>query len=122
MNKARALRFIGQYRHYLLLLAADVLFFGSVSPSSSTFVIIPAFLLIILTIYAVFAFLVGYVGKMFAVKPTNQKRIVLMLTASSGIIIALQSIGQLTIRDVVTIVPLILVLYLYVSYTKSRRV
>jgi len=121
MNKARAFQIIHHYRRYLLLIVVDGLFFGLISPSSSTFVIIPAFLLVILSVYALCTLVVAYIGKMFAVKPTNQKRIVGMITASSALVVALQSIGQLTVRDVVTIVPLILVLYLYSSYTKSRR-
>ncbi|MEO6513169.1 MAG: hypothetical protein ABIR37_00625 [Candidatus Saccharimonadales bacterium] len=122
MNKTKTLAILHKYRRYVLLGVIDSAFFGLLSPNTSAFVIIPAFILIIVTIFAILTLIVTYIGKMFVVKPKNQKRIVIMLTATLGIIIALQSIGQLTVRDVVTIVPLILVLYLYMSYTKSRRV
>jgi Ca2+/Na+ antiporter len=121
MNTTKFFEAIKTYRRYVLLAAIDCAFFGLVSPDSNAFVIIPAFILVMLSIFAILTLIVGYVGKMFVVKPSNQRRIVLMLTASIAAIIALQSVGQLTVRDVATIVPLILVLYLYVSYTKSRR-
>jgi hypothetical protein len=121
MNKHKLVTFLHANRRYVALAMVDIAFFGLISPNSSAFVIIPAFILVVLSIFVILTLIVAYVGKMFVVKPKNQKRIVFMSTATLGIIIALQSIGQLTVRDVATIVPLILVLYLYMSYTKSHR-
>lgn len=121
MNITKAISIARSYRRYIVLAVIDTVFFGTISPNASAMVIIPAFILVVVTIYAVLGLLVAYVGKMYTVKPKNQRRIVVVTTVTLSIIIALQSIGQLTIRDVATIVPLILVLYLYISYTKSRR-
>ena len=120
MNIIKAISIARSYRRYIVLAVIDTVFFGTISPNASAMVIIPAFILVVVTIYAVLGLLVAYVGKMYTVKPKNQRRIVVVTTVTLSIIIALQSIGQLTIRDVATIVPLILVLYLYISYTKSR--
>lgn len=114
-------QFIHKYRFYLLLMVVDVLFFGVISPNANAFVIIPAFILVVISIFAIFNVITAYICKVLEVKPKNQQRIVAVSTATVGVIVALQSIGQLTVRDVATIVPLILVLYLYMSYTKSRR-
>jgi hypothetical protein len=121
MNKTKLISILQRYRRYVILAIVDIAFFGLISPDMSAFAIIPAFILVVVSIFAILTLIVAYIGKMFVVKPKNQKRIVVVLSASLGVVIALQSIGQLTVRDVVTIVPLILVLYLYMSYSKSRR-
>lgn len=121
MPKAKITQFLKKNRRYGLLLVVDILFFGFLSPATSAFVIIPAFFLVVLSVFALLSLVMAYLGTLLALKPTNQRRVVFMLTASMAVIVALQSIGQLTVRDVATIVPLILVLYLYMSYTKSRR-
>jgi Ca2+/Na+ antiporter len=122
MNRAQITLLLKKYRRYLLLLVVDSIFFGLLSPTTSAFVIIPAFILIILSIFSLLTLILSYIGTIMPIKSENQKRVVVMLTVSTAVIVALQSIGQLTVRDVVTIVPLILVLYLYMSYSKSRRV
>ena len=110
-----------KYRYYFLLLIVDILFFGLFSPRESSFVIMPAFVLVVLTTYALSVLISKYFARIFAVKEGTRKRFVLMATCFLGLLIALQSVGQLTFRDLLTLVPLIAVLYFYLSYLRSRQ-
>ncbi len=52
----------------------------------------------------------------------HRKRQARVLTGLVGGLIALQSIGELGPRDVLVLLPLALIAYLYVSYGKAERV
>lgn len=100
----------------LLLLLLDVLFFAFFSPETSAWAILPALILIILTIWAFMRVLIGLISRLVPIKSATQRRLTRLLVIALGLIVALQSLGQLTMKDVLTIVPLIALLYLYVVY------
>lgn len=109
------------YRHYLILLVVDSLFFGLFSPSQSSWLLLPGFALLIATIYGVFTLLVRLMGKFITIKAAMQKKITVFGTFVIGVILALQSLGQLTPKDIITVIPLLAVLYLYISYFTLKR-
>jgi hypothetical protein len=110
-----------KYRYYILLVIIDILFFGLFSPRESSFVIMPAFILVLLTTYALTVLVSKYFARIFPIKEGARKRFVLITTCFLGLLIALQSVGQLTFRDLLTLIPLIAVLYFYLSYLRSRQ-
>jgi hypothetical protein len=112
---------IRKYWKYGALLIADILFFGMTSPASSAWVIVPAFILIMTTVYVIIRLLVAYAARIVTLKPATRSKIILLTSVAVGVILALQSIGQLTIRDVITLIPFIVVLYFYLSFSKSRQ-
>jgi hypothetical protein len=110
------------YQRIALLLLVDCLFFGFFGPQSSAFIVIPALLLVILNIYALVKVLLYVVGRFVTIKQQVVRRITVILTGSVSILLALQSIGQLTLRDVLTLIPLMVVLYFYLSYTRRSSI
>lgn len=109
---------LATYQRIALLLLVDCLFFGFFAPQSSAFIVIPALLLVILNIYVLVKVLLYVVGRFVTLKTQVARRITVILTGSVSILLALQSIGQLTLRDVLTLIPLMTVLYFYLSYTR----
>jgi hypothetical protein len=97
-----------------------MLFFGFLSPNANSFVIIPAFILVTVNLFIFLNLFMHFFVRVVPLKEKVKKRIVIVLATSLSIIVALQSIGQLTVRDVVTIVPLVGLLYFYLSYAESR--
>lgn len=112
---------IQKYRFHILLLLIDILFFGLFSPNDSSFVIVPALVLLVLTLFVLLTLITDYVANIVTVKSRAKKRFIMTATACGAIILALQSTGQLTVRDVATLLPLAAVLYLYLSYLQSRQ-
>ena len=122
MSQAMSIKsYVHNYRRYIALIIVDVLFFGLTSPNSSSFVIIPAFTLVIINILAITDLLMRYFMQIIPIKDAIRRRVTVVVSVTIALIVALQSIGQLTLRDVVTIVPLAGLLYFYMSYM-SRRV
>jgi len=113
---------IQKYRFYILLLLIDSLFFGQFSPNGSSFVIVPALVLLVLTVFVLLSAIMEYVAKIVTLKPKTKKRLTMITTACVTVILALQSTGQLTVRDVATLLPLVTILYFYLSYSRSRQI
>lgn len=105
------------FRPYVLVVLADVLFFAFFSPVGSTWVILPALVLVIITIWLGVRLLMHGISQLLPLKSSTQKRLTRLLVIAIGLVVALQSIGQLTAKDVLTIVPLVAVLYFYMAYT-----
>ena len=97
----------------------DSLFFGLTDPArapSALFIV--AFLLIALSLYVLYRGVLDlidiYTGK------RHHHRIAASLTAVTASLLALQSIGQLSARDLAVAVPLIAISYFYFSYNKRQ--
>ncbi len=108
-----------KYRRYFALIVVDALFFGLFSPDADSFIVIPAFLLVIVTIYMTIDLVLRGWMRLLPLKKTVRQWITFIFTGGLSLIIALQSIGQLTTRDVITIVPLIALLYFYLAYNRG---
>lgn len=102
------------------LVAVDSLFFGFTSPTRvSSPLLIVGFSLVVATLYGSLRLALSIAG-VYSPWFRRQKRPVAYLTGLLGVTLALQSIGQLTLRDVVVLMVLSAVLGLYYEYSKSK--
>lgn len=114
-----------QNRHFWLIAAfigADLLFFGLTNPANvPSFALILGFLLFAATLYQIVQglFRLGvWYGIAFS---ERQKRFARITTGVVAGAVALQSMGQLSGRDMLVVVPFALLIYMYLSYGKQAR-
>lgn len=101
------------------LLVADLLLFGTTNPSNTlSFMLIVGFVLLSATIYYLLDGLLIFL-KLYGLTIRSRKRV--LRTASMVIcgILALQSMGQLSARDILILGPLTVVAYFYAAYYKG---
>jgi hypothetical protein len=112
-NKPHAKTVIG-------LLVVDLIFFSLTDPLKvPSVLLIVAFLLFTITLYlAVRQGLKQIAAYGFQLGP-GIRRLSLIVTGVISGLLALQSIGQLSSRDIWVLMPLALLTYLYVSYGRS---
>ena len=110
-----------RYRSNLLssgLLMTDGLFFGLTSPSSvAPALVLVGFGLLVLTTYWLFYNLQKIVA-LYAPWLSRQRKLSVSLTGGLASLLALQSVGQLTARDVLIIPLAEVALYAYFGYGK----
>ncbi len=104
----------------IITLVVDGLFFTLTDPitMNSAFLILALFIFGI-SIYIFLdnaLFLINGAG----LKIRNRLKLALYLSIIITILVSLQTIGQLTIRDVLVIVPLTLVMYFYINYVRPK--
>lgn len=99
------------------LFVVDVVFFSLVNPVKAyAVVIIIGFALLIATLYVLIDFLLAVGERIIPFSHSTKRRIAQATTLVLGLLIAMQSIGQLTLKDILAVIPLIIVLSLYFSY------
>ncbi len=99
------------------LFAADIILFGSTDPKEvPSFMLIVGFLLMAATLYYVLEAMLALL-KLYGL-PLRNKRLLRIATMLISGLLALQSIGQLGIRDVIILGPLTALAYFYVTYAK----
>lgn len=109
-----------QVQMVVAILIVDGLFFSFTKPvTASSLVLIAGFALLVVTAYLMLRLFFALVG---ALVPAiaRQKHLVLFITAIFGVMAALQSLGQLSIRDFIVVLIFASFIYLYGSYTKWR--
>jgi TRAP-type uncharacterized transport system fused permease subunit len=98
----------------IVLLIADYEFFSLTNPNNvPSFVLVLGFLLLLMTLYLVVRVVVTLLRR-------TRRRLTGFTTGLLGVLLALQSIGQLTTRDAVVIVPIAIVLYVYFTYARTK--
>jgi hypothetical protein len=105
-----------------LLLVADGLFFTLTNPNSvPSGVLIVGFVLLAISLYVVLR--LSLTAMAFYGLPLNQhsKRIALVLGLSGSLGIALQSLGELTARDILVLSLLSAIAYVYMSYGRGEQ-
>jgi hypothetical protein len=109
-----------RFRRLAALIAADLLFFGMTDPANvPSFALIIGFLLFAITLYQFVKGLIRF-GSWYGLTFTQrQQRLARITTGVVAGLVALQSMGQLGGRDVLVLVPLALVTYLYISYGQA---
>lgn len=101
------------------LLIIDALVFGLTDPQRvPSFMLAVGFLLLAVTFYHLLLGLLKAAG-WYGLPGGAHRRLARTLTGLVSGMIALQSIGELGRRDVLVLLPLALVAYLYVSYGKT---
>lgn len=104
------------------LTAADITFFSFINPIKAyAFVIIVGFALLVLTIYVLIDFLLLLGERIIPLSMRTKRRIALAMTMVIGLLIAMQSIGQLTYKDILAVIPLVIVMSFYFSYLQRSR-
>ena len=112
----RAIRFI------LPLIVADIVFFSLINPAnSSSFMIILGCILTALSIYMIIFGLTRLLAIFITVSRRTQRRFAIFITLVLMFLLLMQSIGQLSLRDILAIVPLMVVLYIYLTYTSRTK-
>lgn len=102
-------------------MAADLLVFGAVNPTDApSFMLIVGFLLLSATVYFVLDGLVAFIG-LYGLPARHRRRVLRTAALVISGILALQSMGQLSARDIVILMPLTALLYFYLAYSKSAR-
>jgi hypothetical protein len=110
-----------QFWQIISLLVVDGIFFtnsnaGQVAP----FILIVGFLLLVFTSYLL---LFGAISimRLYGLPIRHKKRLSVYLTLILGSIIALQSIGELSSRDIIVLLPLVTLGYMYGLYITTHR-
>jgi len=111
-------------RHIQLILGLvliDLIYFSNTSATQATpYIIFLGFLLIIATLYVLinaFMKLLSVYG--LKLKQINKFSILMSIFLTS--LLALQSIGELSIKDFLVLLPLTLIAYIYSSYGKKAN-
>lgn len=103
------------------LLLADLVFFGVTNARSvAAFLMIVGLILLVATVYAVIYGLVA-VAKLYGLPIKQHRRLTLWLTGAVGLLLALQSISELGAHDVLVLLPLALIGYMYSNYARAAR-
>jgi hypothetical protein len=99
----------------------DGVFFGLSNPGSnaSGVLIIAGIALLAVGIFAWSGLLIRLAALFWPFGLRAQRRLVIFATAISLALILMQSIGQLSWRDVLTFLPLALALYIYIAYLSA---
>lgn len=104
------------------LIIADVLFFGVTNPTNvPSYMLIVGFVLLMTTFYYLVLgmFRLGkWYGLDFSKKQVRLARIITTITA---VIVALQTTGQLSHREIFVLMPLAILAYAYMSYISPKR-
>lgn len=101
------------------LLVLDILLFTTTNATTApSFIAIVGFILLVATVYYVIYEIAG-LGRLYGLPVHHRKSLSAYLTVVSGLIIALQSIGELGSHDILVILPLALIGYLYSAYAKA---
>lgn len=101
------------------LVTADIIVFGLTNARSSpSFMLMAAFLLLAANFYYLINVLLGFAW-LYGWRIKRKRRLSGFLTAFFGATIALRSMGGLSGRDILVLLPLIVVGYVYSFYTKA---
>jgi hypothetical protein len=103
------------------LLLADLLVFGTMNPNdTASFMLIVGYMLFCANLYYLLDAVLG-LGRLYGIPLRHKKRVLRSAVVLIGGLVALQSIGQLSSRDILVLAPLSALLYLYIAYTRAGR-
>jgi len=98
------------------LLTFDAVIFGSTDAGRvASFMLIVGFLLLMATVYWIAYGLLGF-ARLYGLPIRRKRRLAGSMTVLAGCLIALQSVGELNPRDVLVLLPLVTIGYIYSFY------
>lgn len=104
-----------------LALVVDSVFYGLINPRTAyAVVIIVGFGLLVATLYLIIDLLLALAERAVPFSAMTRHRLHVSTTMLLALLIAMQSIGQLTLKDLAAIVPLVLVAAFYTSYQRKQ--
>lgn len=100
----------------LLLLGANIVYFCFINPrGANPAVLFGGFFVLALDIYALFR-VIGKVFRLVTNRTRRSRRPVIIATCTAVVLTALQSIGQLTLKDTVALAIIGLIILFYTTY------
>ena len=104
------------------LIIADLVFFSTTNPSNvPSYMLVVGFVLFMATFYYLVLGLFR-LGKWYGLDFTNKQiRLARIITVVTGVILALQTTGQLSHREIFVLIPLAMIAYAYMSYVRLNR-
>ena len=106
----------------IVLLTLDGLFFGLTNPNSiPSALLIVGFILLALSLYSLLRLCFFVLAFYRLTGGRKGRRLALLLSISVSIAIALQSLGELTLRDAIVLTLLSTIAYAYLSYGRAKR-
>jgi hypothetical protein len=120
---ARIMKLLPHTHFYFLLtvLALDGAFFTTTNPGKvAPVTLMIGFLLLALTLYLLLGRALAVCGFYGLSLGRHRQRLAVFCTAGLGGLLALQSMGELNSRDMLVLLPLAVILYVYVSYGRAR--
>lgn len=103
------------------LLAADTAVFCATNPNDTlSIMLIAGYILFCVTLYYLLDAVLS-LGRLYGLPLRHKKRFLRSAVLLISGLAALQSIGQLSSRDILVLAPLSVLFYLYVAYTRSSR-
>lgn len=110
-------------RLLFLTLVLNVLFFSTTNPAKvAPLWLIVGFILAIATLYWFFRGVILLVGLYSKAICKQEKQLAKGLTVAATLVLALQSMGQLTVRDLLVLLPLVVLGYFYLRYGRRSEV
>ena len=105
------------------LIGLDSLFFGLTSPTKvPSILLIVGFLLLALTIYHLFRLFLVVISLYGLPTRDHAKRLARLFAGLVAGVLALQSIGELSLRDIMVLTPLAGILYAYLTYGQAKAI
>lgn len=105
----------------LPLLVTDAAFFGFTNPNKlPTGLLIVGFILLGFTLYLALRSVIAGLALYGIRTGSHNRRLAVMISLAIIIMVALQSIGELTLRDVVVLLLLNVIIYGYISYGQTK--
>lgn len=107
---------------WVALAVADTAFFGLVDPAKgSLLTVVAGCCLLAITAYMVCSVVAGLVSLSLTLPASARQRLAVLMTLVIVICLMMQSVGQLTIKDVLAILPLAVVSYCYLAVLPHRK-
>jgi predicted membrane channel-forming protein YqfA (hemolysin III family) len=104
-------------------LAASIIFFSAVNPQNvPPALLMVGFVLVVGILYSCLKLLARALRLQDRLRPGQYKGFLFTGTVLPVLLLALQSLGQLTVRDVVTLVLLFAIGFFYISRASGRKV
>lgn len=108
---------------YLLgLLLADTVFFTLTNPTEvASVVLIAGIILLVATFFMGLSLFLELLSSTATGSPRQHKTVIWVATVLVAFVVAMQSIGQLSTRDLLAVIPLAVLFVLYTSYLTDRK-
>lgn len=112
------------YRRYLeslTIIILDIGFFTKTNANKApAIVLMLGFVLVYLSIYMLVYVVLSFL-KLYAVPIKRKRRLTWYITSVISLFIALESIGELSAKDIIVVLPLAVLAYLYINYAASAK-
>lgn len=105
-----------------LTVLAALLFFTATNPTNlPSWGLMAGYVLSVAVMYFAVRLLVTVLAVYLPVIGRQRRRLVRLLTAIAALLVAMQSAGQLTIKDMLVLVPLVAIGYFYMTYAARSQ-